>query len=383
MKTYWNWRDEIDDGVLAWRVPKVEKLGWIKKRKIKEFILSPNDAVVILREGKVEDVLTQTHVKKLAGYMDKGAYYEFLFMTVAPVEMQFGFDAITRDNEKVEAKASMLFQFNLGTAQKLLPLVESKRTIEKRDVWQILHERLGQNVVHPSIKQYPVSEIRGNVGLQKKMQTQAMVELRKSLEMWSMELVDFIMSWDMREYEAMLTRQRQVQRQSRERIAREDAVHEEWMALQRRKKDWEVGEVDIDEARKSTRHDAELGRQKSQWELEMEQDKAELDMAFQAKAKLDELKQQRLHHQTDLEIRKYQATDLESQKVDVEKEKHKLETYKDAEAEVRQTQLDMMKAMAGVMSGKDVGGGGRNCVKCGRTVQEEFKICPFCGHKLK
>ena len=383
MKTYWNWRDEIDEGVLAWRVPKVEKLGWIKKRKIKEFILSPNDAVVILREGKVEDVLTQTHVKKLAGYMDKGAYYEFLFMTVAPVEMQFGFDAITRDNEKVEAKASMLFQFNLGTAQKLLPLVESKRTIEKRDVWQILHEKLGQNVVYPAIKQYAVSEIRGNVGLQKKMQTQAMVELRKSLEMWSMELVDFVMSWDMQEYEAMLTRQRQVQRQSRERIAREDAVHEEWMALQRRKKDWEVGEVEIDEARKTTSHDAEIGRQKSRWELEMEQDKAELDVAFQAKGKLDELKRQRLQHQTDMDIQKYQATDLESQKVDVEKEKHKLETYKDAEAEVRQTQLDMMKAMAGVMSGKDVGGGGRNCVKCGRAVQEEFKICPFCGHKLK
>ena len=116
---------------------------------------------------------------------------------------------------------------------------------------------------------------------------------------------------------------------------------------------------------------------------EMEQDKVELDMAFQAKARLDELKRQRLQHQTDMDIQKYQATDLESQKVDVEKEKHKLETYKDAEAEVRQTQLDMMKAMAGVMSGKDAGGGGRNCVKCGRAVQEEFKVCPFCGHKLK
>jgi len=383
MKTYWNWREEVDEGVLAWRVPKVEKLGWIKKRKIKEFILSPNDAVVILREGKVEDVLTQTHVKKLAGYLDRGAYYEFLFMTVAPVDMPFGFDALSKDNEKVEAKASLLFQFNLATAQKLLPLVETKRTIEKRDIWQILHEKLGQTVVYPTIKQFPISEIRGNVGLQKRLQTQAMVELRKNLEMWSMELVDFVISWEMAEYEAMLTRQRAIQRQSRERIAREDAIHEEWMALQRRKKDWEVGEVGIDEAKKTARHDAEVARQKDQWELEMEQDKAELEMAFQAKAQLDELKRQRMQQATDLEIKKYQATDLESQKLDVEKEKHKLETYKDAETEVRQTQLEMMRAMAGVMSGKDVGGGGRTCMKCGRAVQEEFKVCPFCGHKLK
>ncbi len=379
----WNWRNEVEEGVLAWRVPKVEKLGWIKKRKIKDFILSPNDAVIILREGRVEDILTQTHVKKLSGYLDRGAYYEFLFLTAAPVDMQFGFEALSKDNEKVEAKASLLLKFNLSTAQKLLPLVESKRTIELRDIWLKLHEKLGQNVVYPTLKQYLVSEVRGNVGLQKRIQTQAMVELRKNLEMWSMDLLDFVISWDMKEYEALLARQRAYQRQSRDRIAREDAVHEEWMALQKRKKDWAVGETEIAEAQKTSSHQAKLGRQKTQWELEMEQDKAELEMAMQAKAKMDELKRIRQQHENDLEIRKFQGTDLEAKRLDVEKERHRLDTYKDAEAETRKTQLEMMQAMAGVMSGKDVTGGSRTCLKCGRDIKEEFKVCPYCGAKQK
>ena len=183
MKKYWNWREDVGEGVLAWRVPKVEKLGWIKKRKIKEFILSPNDAVIILREGKVEDVLTQTHVKKLSGFLDRGAYYEFIFMTVAPVDMEFVFHALTRDNEEVTAKASLLFQFNITTAPKLLSLLENQRTIAKADIVRVLQKRLAENVIYPSVKQFPAAEIRGNMGLQKRMQTQAMVELRKNLEM--------------------------------------------------------------------------------------------------------------------------------------------------------------------------------------------------------
>jgi len=387
MKKYWNWRDEVSPSVLAWRVPKIEKIGWFKKRKIKDFILSPNDAVVILREGKVEDVLTQTHLKKLGGYLDRGAYYEFLFLTMAPIPMEFILDAVTKDNEKVRAKASALFQFNLANVQKLLPLVESKRTIEKYDIWQLLNKKLGERVIYPIIKQYPVANIKGNVELQRKVQTQAMVELRKNLEFYSLELLDFVMSWDMKEYEALMDRQRRIQRESLERIMREDAIHKEWMALQRRRKEWEIGEVEIEEAKVTTRHEAELERERKQWELEMEQDRAELDLALRAKAQLDELKRKRMELETDLEIKRFQGTELEARKLDVEKERYRLETYKDAENEVRRNQLQMLDVMSKIMQGKEEKENSasemRICPKCGREIGQDFRLCPYCGRKMK
>ena len=57
----WKWRNY--DGVLAKLIPKEQIKGLIKQ----DIIVRPGEQIVLIRNGKIEDSLTQTRLEKMGG----------------------------------------------------------------------------------------------------------------------------------------------------------------------------------------------------------------------------------------------------------------------------------------------------------------------------
>lgn len=234
----WTWKEFDNKGNVVNDVGMVARLlsqtdihGILRQ----DVIVNPGEACVFIKDGKIEDVMTQTRLKEvgggfmnwLRGKMSVGTNVNLLFIDTTPIDLQFPIAATTKDYAEIKGACTVRIQIIPENATKIINMMrrapvksdlvpgflwDSVRTgqVLTREVIQSrLSEELVATVFTAQIAQYTAPEFRGNVEILRNMENQAQLEMRKSLEMWGLSLLRLFTVWGKTDFDGVMAAQRQ------------------------------------------------------------------------------------------------------------------------------------------------------------------------------
>jgi len=490
----WKWRNY--DGILAKLIPKEQIKGLIKQ----DIVVRPGEQVVILRNGKIEDTVTQTRLEKMGGgfgnWLSKkigfGEDLELLFVDTTETDIDLGINEYSNEHDEVKGTCTLRVRIDPTKAAKLIGLMKTfahqesdvdksadqplakklwkkKKTLfgrvkedwyaamilESSDLAVKLEDELRSKVFTSTIGSYSSDDVRKNPEVREKIEQEIAVELRKTFEMWGLTLLNFYTTLEAGAYEEL----EQYRRDKNILIEKADidslpSFMEEIRSLdrshQKRKLQLEhafnLRRMNLlnDEDLKDIKQERDLTRQeqlvKKRLEIQKDQQTSEWQEHVQdmkelfgepylqkygvpgvldVKERMQQWKQARAEHEVDMEIKKYQGTELASQQVqadvekekarmDAEKAKHNLETYERGMTQEQKRMnntldksAEMMQAAKQNVPDTIVHGSSQpstrvnvqdkssnkkssqQCPNCHKPVQSEWKVCPNCGAKLQ
>lgn len=382
----WQWKEfdnkgnRVNDvGMVARMMGRSDIHGILQQ----DVIVNPGEACIFIKDGKIEDVMTQTRLKDVGGGLvnwikgkfSVGEEISLLFIDTTPIDLQFPIAATTKDYAEIKGACTVRIQILPENATKIINLMrraptksdsvpgflwDSVRTgqVLTKDVIQSrLNEELIAMVFTAQIAQYNAPEFRGNVEVLRNMENQAQVEMRKTLEMWGLSLLRLFTVWGKTDFDQVMSFQRGYAMQLQGWDGTQELYHTGVMSDMRRQQD----KVMIEQQNKWSRVRGEVMGEESiaTQRLASEKDRQQLAADMDSKRNMttavggenvatmrtsEEMKRVQMQHQTNMGMKKDELgfqKDKEFTRLDVESR----EDAQDAEQMKRL--LDMKKDMKG------------------------------------
>jgi hypothetical protein len=418
------WRDL--EGTIARMFEKGDITGFRKQ----DIILGPGETLILLEEGKINEIVTQTRLKDMGGGFKNwllrktgsGKDVVYLFVDTRPFDVDAPFEGNTKDFVKISGNITVKMQINTNDATKLLnfmreyivPKYKQKGIFRKRqvfdgfetegqsltrdDILEKLMKEMKAKVFDPVIGRHDASEFHGESRVVADLQTEAMISLRKTLGMWGILLQDLYASFG----ETDFTRAKQYAAQREVDSIKADAdFHATYVKDSERRGALYKTQItqaeeanDIRFTKTRERRWAEQMDHLEKERIEDGQDMATLEKMIALKEKMKEQKIKEFQEKDMKEKELDSQRDIELARIEAEKAKYNLETFKEAEERERAHQEKVIDKFSQFMGtggppGAGSGGGGsggaagdRICMHCGMKVQSGWKACPHCGKKL-
>lgn len=234
----WKWKEYdvkgnvvLDESVVA---------RWIEKKDIhgilrQDVIINPTEACVIIKNGKIEDVMTQTRLKNVGGGFTSWLAQKFgtgedislIMIDTSPIDLEFVIDASTKDHAKIHGKCTMRVQINLEDATKIISLIK-KAPIKTDKIPGVLWDSWRRNhvltkdgiedkidmemfaaVFSNIIRKHTADEFRGNLNIVREMEATAAIEVRKTLEMYGLTMIRLFTVWRKTDFDELMEYKRQ------------------------------------------------------------------------------------------------------------------------------------------------------------------------------
>jgi hypothetical protein len=364
-------------GMEKWRENPDEELAKIFKRsELSTFwttnislIIEPGETLVWIRDGQIEETVTQTRLNNVAGGFRNwiasknsgGKDIQMLIIDNKPFEIVIGADGYTKDDIEQTGVAKLTLRLNHEQANRLVGVLKEKAVkatkgffrkkevitgyetkLTRTDIEQMMAAEARAKVFGPVIKKFESTDF-GSRQLVGKVETAAQIELRKTLELWGMSLENIYVEWDRNAYQSWKSEKAPSiwEEKARRESELAETIHSE-----------DITDVRADSSRERRKKDSELDREgrKKDSELESEirtreseQDMGELSQMMKMKEQINQQKIERNKSEADsgIELEKVKAG------AQVESSKYNLETYKDAQATESEKILRMMEIMQG------------------------------------
>jgi len=236
----------------------------------------------------------------------------------------------------------------------------------KSDFEDKIEKEMKSKIFESLIAKYPSSEIKGNPEIREGMERMISMELRKTLDMWGVNLINFYTTLEAESYEGLESHRREVNLaieyasidslpEFAEQMRTIDRDHQ--LEKSTREKAFELRRMGIfqDEDIKDIQQERNIGRQAKILEFKHKERLDSFDIEWKEhtqdmkemfgdeylkkygvpgvldiKEKIDQWKRARKEHEVDMRIKEFQGTELEKEKIhaDVEKEKARMEAEK-------------------------------------------------------
>lgn len=315
MAAVWRWREE--PYVIAHLVPEKDIKGVFKR----DVVLNPGEAVVLIKDGKLEDVVTQTRLEEIGGglanwwtrWRGHESGTELLFLVTTPIDLDIPLDdranLTTKDYQKLYGSSTIRFQFLPDNSTKIINLMDHKQLLIKEDLSEKIHNELIATVFSPQLAMYNADEFHGNVNIMKEIETATTIEMRKSFGMWGLHLLKMFTVWDKNTYDELMEYKTQIQNlyEKRKKYTevqfgeKLNALEKEYKVRKReheRKWDLQFSEIHAEEKMKDIQLESQLKRDTK----EHEQDMKEMKDALNIKSELQTQKIQRLKKESEIKM---------------------------------------------------------------------------------
>ena len=370
-------------GMEKWRENPDEELAKIFKRsELSTFwttnislIIEPGETLVWIRDGQIEETVTQTRLNNVAGGFRNwiasknsgGKDIQMLIIDNKPFEIVIGADGYTKDDIEQTGVAKLTLRLNHEQANRLVGVLKEKAVkatkgffrkkevitgyetkLTRTDIEQMMAAEARAKVFGPVIKNFESTDF-GSRQLVGKVETAAQIELRKTLELWGMSLENIYVEWNRNAYQSWKSEKAPSiwEEKARRESELTEAIHSE-----------DISDVRSDSSRERLKKDSELDREgrKKDSELESEiraresdQDMGELSQLMKMKEQINQQKIERNKSEADsgIELEKVKSG------AQVESAKYNLDTYKDAQATESEKMLRMMEIMQGKKKKKE------------------------------
>lgn len=187
---------------IARSLSKNEMSGWLSKK----IVVSPNEVAVIVKDGKIEDVVESGKVK-VGGLLSPSNYskdVEVVMMDTSPKDSNWQVGELwTSDKHEVSAKG--LLRYRVSDTKKFFSMVyayssldnKGERYLSLEDINNKLKSEVLTRVLQPEASRVGVDNIYGNRELQSKIENELEMQLKQTLDMWGLELLTFTSEWDL------------------------------------------------------------------------------------------------------------------------------------------------------------------------------------------
>jgi len=351
----WRWREK-NPNIIAQKIPEADIKGFFKR----DIVIEPGEALVHLREGQVADIATEQTVKGLGGGLknwfnrtfDRESPGELLFVQTSELELDIvlGDDPSlsTEDRQPLKGVTTIRFRFNPENTPKVLPLLENKSVLTRKRLGERVKKELVPVVLQPRIAKIKANDFHGNLNLQRDLETASIMEMRKTLSLWGLDLVKMFTTWDKSAYDKLKEHQAKmalyVERADTDRDAQHTLkLHELDRGWEVYRKNWENkwdivhGNAINQEKIKDVHWDGRLGREDRQFtqqldhhrsaeeqrieldrkklSMEDEADARELKMAMEAKKQLNEMKMARTQQEIDFKNKQMETQSNSTERI--------------------------------------------------------------------
>ena len=338
------WRDDPEEELV--KIFQRSELSTFWTSNI-DLIIGPGETLVWIRDGKIEDIVTQARLNNVAGGFrnwiasKSSASKEIKMMIIdnKPFEIVIGAEGYTKDDVEQSGTAKLTMRLNYEQANRLAGVLKEKAIkttkgffrkkevitgyetkLTRTDIEQMIADEARNKVFGPVMKNFESADF-GNRQLVGKVESAAQIELRKTMELWGMSLENIYVDWNRNAYQEW----------------KAERAPNLWQEKARR--EFEIDETAHTEKVTDIREDAARERRRK----DSEQDMSELSELMKIKEMMNQQKIDRKKSaaESELEIEKVKA------QAQIEAAKHNLESYKDAQAAESEKMLRMMEIMQG------------------------------------
>jgi hypothetical protein len=170
-----------DDNLIAEYVEIEQFKGLLEQR----LAIGPETAAVLIRDGQVVQATAGAHVS-VGGWWRaiKDAIagehpIRLLIADLKPFQLTATGTALTRDNVPMSCEFVIELQVNPEKPANILGLSKEHGLVTKTSILNRLMAHLGERVLSASLRSVNALDLRGNVGLQDKIQADAMTEVQR------------------------------------------------------------------------------------------------------------------------------------------------------------------------------------------------------------
>tara|TARA_B110000495_G_C23017243_1_gene602770 strand:+ start:506 stop:1777 length:1272 start_codon:yes stop_codon:yes gene_type:complete len=419
----YRWRDEPN--IIA-RLVNADK---IKTFSTQQVIIKPNEAMAMIMDGRIGDILSETVVKNLAGGFGRwfgeqmgvtATDRRLLFAMTGPMDYMVPFEAAMSDGQMAKGHANLRLKIAKDDLPKLLNIFANRAPILRRnDVTAIIQTELLNKVIQPCVAACNgTDDLRGSL-FQERLEMTAEMEMRNLLSNMGFTLLKAFAITNPTDMELVdQHRARQAAIAAGESVNAEHAAHmfhqQEISALARIEM-----EVSITRAQAAGKVTVEmeselkdLRKREAHWQAEFKRDKALQDLELEKVETLHGLDQDKKQAKVDQAMAMFeqvqakktarvgQMQDHQNQRMDHQNDMQMkmMEMAKEAGALTPEVMQEFFKQQTAqkAIDGDGTEGGSQysssptaksqpppppnNC--CGLVIQPGWSACPKCGKNL-
>jgi hypothetical protein len=382
--------------------------GSIQSWSAKNIVLKPNETCVIISDGKIQDILSETVLKNYVGgftrwlgsKMGVGSRdHKMIFAMTGPFDLLFKMEGSTADGAKINGMLNMRLQIQRDNVPKLLNIfANSGRELNRGFFVKMYESEIMSRVVIPLLsKQADINAVR-SPDFADMIEMAVRAEMRGSFDQYGMTMLRAFAVVN----ETDLEKLQAFKQQTQVLTDRADLINETSLAAIDRQQSLTLArieaEANVAKAKARGQVEAaletellELRKQEAEWaaerhdmaerqDIQLDGKQRKMDIAMSAFEQVQAAKRARMGQQSDANLARQQQTD------DVQREMMKMAADNGAlTPEVMQTFLEQQSAQKGhdsAPAAPQVNGPISVCESCGNQVQIGWKACPHCGTNL-
>ncbi len=382
--------------------------GSIQSWSAKNIVLKPNETCVIMADGKIQDILSETVLKNYVGgftrwlgsKMGMGSRdHKMIFAMTGPFDLLFKMEGATADGAKINGMLNMRLQIQRDDVPKLVNIfTNSGRELNRGFFVKMYETEIMSRVVVPLLaKQADINAVRSS-DFADMIEMAVRAEMRGSFDQYGITMLRAFAVVN----ETDLEKLQSFKQQTQVLTDRADLINETSLAAIDRQQSLTLArieaEANVAKAKARGQVEAaletellELRKQEAEWaaerhdmaerqDIKLDGKQRKMDIAMSAFEQVQAAKRARMEQQSDASLARQQHTD------DVQREMMQMAADNGAlTPEVMQTFLEQQSAQKGLDNttpAPQVNDPISMCESCGKQIQIGWKACPHCGINL-
>ncbi len=220
-----------------WREDPEEELArLIQTNELTDFwtsnihtVVEPGESAVIIKDGNIEEVLTQQRISNLAGgfgnwlgkKLTNQEKFDILMVDNKPFRIEIGIEGMSMDDVAQTGTAKLMLRLDHEHSNKIIGVLREKaikvqkgffrkRTVvegfetvlTRSSIEQMLAEEARAKVFRKVINKYHAKDLGNNAEVDDDISTSLKIELRKTLDLWGMNIEDAFVNWSTNAYQS-------------------------------------------------------------------------------------------------------------------------------------------------------------------------------------
>lgn len=207
-----SWRD-LSPGIIAEYLSESEFSGILRKR----FAIPPNHMGILIRDGLIVDAFEGGHFEvggiweTLKSLLGGKHAFRFLLVDTKPFQHERLLLATTKDHQQVVGHLVLDLQIDPRVPANVLGLMENQSSLTADRVYSRLKTHLETRVLERDLHGHDAGELRGNTGLQDRLQGELSREVERLVGDLGLMLRSATLQWARTEEEERAMRRRRVE----------------------------------------------------------------------------------------------------------------------------------------------------------------------------
>jgi hypothetical protein len=316
-----------------------------------DIVVGPGESAVIIKDGSIEEVLTQQRIENLAGGFNNWLgeklrtkeQFDILIVDNKPFQVELGVDGLTSDDVAQSGIAKVTLRLNHENANRIIGVLREKAikvkkgffrkktvtegyetVLTRTTIEQMLAEEARAKVFRILIRKYEAKDLGGSKAIDQEVATSAKTELHKTLETWGMSIENIFVDWSPNAYQSWKAQRAPTTwiKKAKQEEQETDEIRDLEFSKRKKSREREVSTIERDWAEEDTQKSLELSKRSKLREREastMERDWADEDAqkSLEGRRKRLELEKQIALEETKLEteLEDLKGSSASSQKI--------------------------------------------------------------------